>query len=796
MTPLLPIPPTLSAIAILAHWSFSSPILSPFWALLVLLAVAWIALTYAAHSPQSDSRGRRLLLLALRLLAIGGVLLMLLHPVRTRQAQHSQKPVLAVLLDDSRSMSQPAWPNADRSRYQWAQSLMKTVAQSAKDRFELRLYNIRAEPIDPIPPEPAQPDSPLPMAIERIRQDLADRPTAAIVLLSDGRETPGNHHDELDVFSADDAKPTVPIIAVDFARPLPDRQTTLAIDAIATARQALLGGQTHVTLEMRSSAPLSNPSPNEPTHQLSILHGPTVLATHLFAWPDGQTRHRETIRLTLKQAGQLAMTAQVKPVTDSSGSTAWANRTFDLHVRAKPLTVLYLDGVVRWEGKFLRQALVNDRQLQLITRVRSAAVTLAPSASGQSLLNDQSLAPVDVVILGDIDASQLSPHEIASLGRWVIKQGGGLVVTGGYRSFGPGGLGQSELAAILPIEFSNDEHPQIEQPFTLKLTAAGQQSPIFHLTGIPQRDTVFYQSLPPLEGCCRIAGIKPAAQVLAINPTANGPDGQPGLPVMIVQPVGLGRTLVLTADTTWRWRMIVSGFTGDGTFYERFWGQIVRDLAASRSAATGQAILTSRLEQAYRLHENVPLILSPPPHSSPISPVSPAAVFLPSDDATPSVAGMDLTAIACHESGSSQAVLLTPTSQGHWLASLPTSSIGRWNLLITAKPRNQPGGPKTAIIQKQLDWVVLPDEVESLDPQPDRHHLQEIAHASGGEVISLAHQPLEAQTLAEAIHRLPAKPTDVARTIRWELWRDPMLVGCVLICLCLEWILRRRHRWL
>ena len=186
----------------------------------------------------------------------------------------------------------------------------------------------------------------------------------------------------------------------------------------------------------------------------------------------------------------------------------------------------------------------------------------------------EALAKLDMVILGNVEATYFSAQEMDALRTWVTEKGVALLLTGGYNSFGPKGFGGSRLREILPVRFSAAANPQVDQPFPLSLTALGEESPIFDLTGNRLHDTAFYHKLPQLGGCSLIAGVKPGGQVLAVNEQLRDPASGGPLPVMVLQQVGLGRTMVFAVDTTWRWRTVVGGYTGDASFYQRFWGQI------------------------------------------------------------------------------------------------------------------------------------------------------------------------------------------------------------------------------
>src|SRR4029450_2299740 len=76
---------------------------------------------------------------------------------------------------------------------------------------------------------------------------------------------------------------------------------------------------------------------------------------------------------------------------------------------------------------------------------------------------------------------------------------------------------------------------------------------------------------PALAGAAALGAPRPGAQVLAVVQT---PDG--ARPLVAVQRVGQGRSMLFTGEASWRWRMMLP--VADQS-YERFWRQAVRWLA-------------------------------------------------------------------------------------------------------------------------------------------------------------------------------------------------------------------------
>jgi uncharacterized membrane protein len=63
------------------------------------------------------------------------------------------------------------------------------------------------------------------------------------------------------------------------------------------------------------------------------------------------------------------------------------------------------------------------------------------------------LAAYDLLVFGDIPASELAPARIEAIASYVRDLGGGLFLTGGDRSMGPGGYAGSPLEEVAPVSF-------------------------------------------------------------------------------------------------------------------------------------------------------------------------------------------------------------------------------------------------------------------------------------------------------------------------------------------------------
>jgi uncharacterized membrane protein len=93
------------------------------------------------------------------------------------------------------------------------------------------------------------------------------------------------------------------------------------------------------------------------------------------------------------------------------------------------------------KGAFIARALA-----QSAFKVDQGSATSVPADLG-------GLAGYDVVVFSDIRASDLSPGQIDALASYVRDLGGGLILMGGDRGFGPGGYARTPIEEVSPVSF-------------------------------------------------------------------------------------------------------------------------------------------------------------------------------------------------------------------------------------------------------------------------------------------------------------------------------------------------------
>jgi uncharacterized membrane protein len=437
--------------------------------------------------------------------------------------------------------------------------------------------------------------------------------------------------------------------------------------------------------------------------------------------------------------------------------------------------VLYVEGSMRPEYKFLKRLLDSDPQLRLATLVRVSGNRFAAAGAvgGRTLAaipsGDDDFRNVDVLILGDLDRSFLTDAQMAAIQRFV-NRGGGLLMLGGHNSFGPGGYGGTDIEAALPVTMGGRDQPQETSEFLPHLTAAGATHPA--TAGLAEFLPAPGQpapkgALPPLAGCVTVAGAKPAATVLMVHPTQRNAAGP--LVVLAAQQVGAGRTAAFTADTTWRWDLPMRAM-GAASPYQRFWSQLVRYLANAE-------VKTRRAKPSVLLR--------------------PGRTYLQAGESTKVIvraldeggAGVDPARLRCTLApvggGPTQTLALSPTpGMGVLETTIAPQPPGKYVLRAAAVDT---GGKEIASDQMLL--VAAGGSAETDRLARDQELLNRIAERSGGAAAELsALGPLVSQIIDR--YRNPAQDNPQGQTYR--LYHFPLLFGAFVVLLTAEWVFRRR----
>ena len=268
----------------------------------------------------------------------------------------------------------------------------------------------------------------------------------------------------------------------------------------------------------------------------------------------------------------------------------------------KELRVLYIQGALTWDYKFIRLALEEDPEIKLtgLTRTSNQSVFRQNVENTIELVNGfptsiEELAPDRVVVLANLRPEDLSLQQQELLRRFCGEFGGGLLLIGGAATFDPS-WENSRLEKLLPVVFSNTQFPPgTDADFHLELTPEALQNPLFRLSeDLPVQEV--WRALPAFNQFGRVDSPKKGAIVWICHPSESGPRGRRVL--MASQRYGAGLSAVICLQNFWRWRLAKDS---DPRQFDRFWRQFFRWLAQA-----GKAQVSIQLaDQELRPHRDI-----------------------------------------------------------------------------------------------------------------------------------------------------------------------------------------------
>ncbi len=736
---------------VLASLRFESVSNPWIWLVLIILGTGFLIWTYRSIYLRSERRliGGLFLLRAAGLLTL---VLALAKPTWTRENDLVDPGRVAVVVDNSVSMSiaDPTGP----TRFALAREAVERLRQSIEGertgpRVAVDVFDIAGSPLGPN----AKPDAERTDLVRGVNETVArlrSRPLAALVLVSDGNDNTGRP----DLRELADTP--VPVHTVGFANDPKAGGLDLAVRAVRAPTRAMVHNQIKVDVTVTKTGGPSTKA------DLTIRRGRESFASQKVTLPEGDTEQTVSLTFTPSQTGTFVFTAGL---SGPAGERLLSNNAahFPVRVDSEPIRILYVEGFLRYEYKFLKNRFEDDPDVSLVSIVRRVNPDRTEARSGDDLISPDRLKNFDVVVLGDMEGSYLNSAEYQALLKWLNEKNHAILVLGGYRSFGPAGFRTTPLAEALPVVFASGPPYQSEEPFSMEVTDEGRRHPIFEVSGDRTRDAATWAAAPQLSGTSLVASAKPGAEILAVDPGVKV-GGKPAV-VVAVQRFGEGHTMALAADTTWRWTRFTRVLGRSDTLYARFWSQTVRWLSGRSVDDQRPPLVVSTDRPDYDVGKAVTVRAVRQPRAGQDLGAAEVAVEVtgPSGRSTP----LPLRASSAEPDA--------------FTGTFYPAAGGRYEIAATLN-----GGGK-AIANQATEFLVHGSDLELSDPGTNRAALRSLATSTGGQYVDVK----DASSLSALI---PRRERRTRRVERSELWNSPFLFYGFLGFVTAEWLLRRRNQ--
>jgi uncharacterized membrane protein len=543
--------------------------------LAILLAAAAIgAFALLSYRSVAQSRARdRAVLIALRLAALAVVLFCLLRPALILKAAVPQQNFLGVLIDDSRSFQIADRDGRPRSAFVADQlAADRPLLGALSKKFVLRLFRFsstadRLQGAADLSYEGST--TRLGGALDRARDELSGLPLAGLVMVTDGADTSDS---ALDESIASLKARSIPVFTVGIGQEKFARD--VQITRVETPRSALKGTSLVVNLVLTQSGYAGVKVP------LNVEDEGRIVGTQEVTLPPDGESATVRVRFTASDPGPRLFRFRVP--TQANEQVAQNNsREALIEVSDRREKVLYFEGEPRFEAKFIRRAVEDDKNLQVVILQRTAENKyLRLDVGNADELVDgfpktrDELFEYRSLILGSVEAASFSPEQLRMIADFVSKRGGGLLMLGGRRAFAEGGWAGTPVGEVLPVtlDATSDQRggPYFSE-LSVKPTRAGSTSPVTQIAGDEAASQKRWLELPPVTSVNPVHGVKAGATVL-LSAVDNRKQEQI---VLASQRYGRGKALAFPVQDSWQWRMNASIPVTDTT-YATFWRRLVR----------------------------------------------------------------------------------------------------------------------------------------------------------------------------------------------------------------------------
>jgi len=737
----------------------------PTWLLVVFIAAAAAGLAWLIRSRLADAAPlmrswRAWVIWALQTLLAALILILLWQPAITVAELKPQQNIIAVLIDDSRSMAL-ADDGAPREA-QAVKALQSGVLDRLNRTFQTRLYRVDDVParIDSLNElHPAALSTRLSDSLKQLSEETSDLPIGAVVLLSDGADNSGGIADA--TIAALRAR-HIPVHTVGFGREHAEHDVEL--DDAGVAPRALADSRlaAKITFHQRgySGGKLTL------TVRDVTQARPKILASRTVTLGADDNQQTEIVMFNVGGAGAKTLQIAAEPL---AGEQNTANNSIQrvVNVGADPRRILYIEGEPRWEYKFIRQAEEDDRMVQIVSIVRTTENKFYRQGVGDSKeLADgfpsraEDLFKYQGLIIGSVNAGYFTPVQQELIRGFVDRRGGGLLLLGGQFALADGNWNASALTELFPTvlptqagTFHREQDPRNGSTHaTAELAPAGADNIITRLVDDPAANAAKWKKLPYLMDYQDPGTPKPGATVLANMIT---PEGR-RLPLLVTENYGHGRTAIMATGGSWRWQMSLP--LGD-TAHDLFWQQLLRWLVSDTPGHVAASV------PSQMLLDNGSTTLTAEVLDKQYNPAPDAKV----------------EAHILGPSGVSALVEMTPVPEGpgQFQAAWNAPKEGAYLTEVVAHRNNEELGRDVLTFQR-MDGVA-----ENFHSGQNRDLLERLATQTGGRYW----KPSDIGKLADAI---PFSEAGVTVRETKDLWNLPLVFFVLLTLRFTEWWLRRQ----
>lgn len=700
--------------------------------LLLLAAVALSAFIYR-HTVPPVSRAKRFTLIALRSAALFLLLLLLFEPLLRLVFVSRQRPSIAILIDNSKSMG-----ISDRTgdRKMELHRLMSSPSLRALGTSaDLRLYTFgarvrQATSLDDslsLDEDATDISAPLrALAVDKEQTNIH-----AAVLLSDGSYNIGQNP----LYQADQAG--IPVYTIGIGDST--EQKDVLITRVVANDLVYSETQVPVDVTIKSSGYSGN------RVEVTLGEGTKELDRKVISLESGTREY--PVRLTYTAEGEGTKKYSVR-VSSLPGELTTRNntRSFYAKVLKNKLRVLMLAGGPSHDLAILKQTLSEEKNLNV-----QSVTQKYPAGFYEGTLSSQQLDSADCLILIGFPTQATTGATLNLVSEAVTRRKKPVLFLASKL------LDYSKLAQLAgALPFSISGMSTTEEYVFMQSLDAQRSNPIL---AVPQSDGLdAWNRLPPIfrrQGSVRA---KPEATVLGVSRIQGVITNDP---LVLTRNVNRQRSIAVMGYGLWRWRLMTQGTPETEHLLSAFLANCVKWLTTEDEARPVKVVTT---KESYT-------------HGEPVEFVGQVynATAQPVDNAQ--------IRIAIRRGDEEVTTVLRPIGSGRYEGSVEGLGQGDYTFKATAQTEGTTlGGDNGRFSIGELD-------LEFQDTRMNAQLLRQLAHRTGGRFYT----PQDISNLAQDITGQSSLVAREATHVRsFELWNWRYSLAILVAFFATEWFLRKR----
>ena len=678
------------------------------------------------------------ILIGIRLLALLIILFILFEPILNLSWYRSEKPIVAVLLDTSASMS---LKDLDKSRAEKAITVLNAPVFQDKNKdlkfefyhFSTNLKELLPNQIDSLKFDGDGTD--LTAALKQLYEKNVDRYLKGIVLLSDGIvNLGGNPLRFVEEINA-------PIFPISVGEPID--KSDIVIKKIMTNQVTYANNEVPVDVTVHAIGYSGKKI------KVNLFEGNQLIDSkyiELGELPETKVR----LKFTPGEPGYKKYRVTI-PAQEKEFTTVNNQKSFYVKVLKSRMKLLYIAGAPCPDFSFIRRILKSDPNMETDFWI---AKKHQGFYQGVFPVDMNQLKKYDCIILHNFPVKGYSTNVISTI-RGLIeeKQTPLFIIFGGninYRAFDP-------IKASLP--FSVPIFEGMEILVFPGLTQEGVIHPITRIKDEEFENRSLWDELPPIFYSVKKATLYPNTVTLVTAKPYEKRFARPGQarPLVVIRKFGKQKSMAILGYGIYRWDLMMWGVGKSNLVFKQLLNQSVRWLINKEDSKTVRIYPTQEI-----FRSGQPVSFSAEVYTENYQPLDGAEVKL-----------------TVQSDSNSYEISLTNVGDGKYEGSLPALTGGDYTFSGKAIYKNISMG------EDKGRFSVENFNLEYLQTRIDENFLKQLALKSGGQYIADS-------SLTSLKELLSFPPQNILESREWQLWNKIYLLIIVIVLLSIEWFIRKR----